>query len=101
MSTTDLVEFSRARLAHANQRRLLREKYEAKMSLAYRGAMFRADPELLNLLSLYSGQDIVIQDLYGNPVRVDASELQSLASQRWQEQMNAWLLELDSLSKQR
>jgi hypothetical protein len=101
MSTNDLVEFSRARLAHTNQRRLLREKYEAKMLLAHRGGMFCAGPELLNLLALYLGQEIVIQDLYGNPVRVDASELQSLVDQRWQEQMNAWLIELDSLSKQR
>lgn len=101
MSTNDLVESSRARLAHINQRRLLREKYEAKMVFAYRGGMFRAGPELLNLMALYAGQEIVIQDLYGNPIRVDTSELQKLADQRWQEQMNAWMIELDSVSKQR
>lgn len=101
MSTTDLVEFSRARLAHANQRRLLREKYEAKMILAYGGGMFRAGPELLSILSLYPQQEIVIEDIYGNPVRVSASDLQHQVSQRWQEQMNAWICELDSLSKQR
>ena len=101
MSTNDLVESSRARLAHINQRRRLREKYEAKMVFAYRGGMFRAGPELLNLMALYAGQEIVIQDLYGNPIRVDTSELQKLADQRWQEQVNAWMIELDSVSKQR
>ena len=101
MSSNDLIEFGRARLAHVAQRRLLQEKYESKMLFAYRGGMFRAGPELLTLLSLYPDQEIVIQDLYGNPVRIDSNELQVLAAQRWQEQMTAWLLELDTMSTQR
>jgi hypothetical protein len=93
MDTHDLVEFGRARLAHANHRRLLREKYEAKMIFGYRGGMFRAGPDLLNILALYPGKEIVIQDLYCNPVRVTCDELWSQASERWQEQMTAWLVE--------
>lgn len=101
MSENDLVEFSRARLAHVNQKRLLREKYEAKMIFGYRGGMFRAGPDLLNLLSLYPDQEIVIEDLYNNPVRIDSNDLKAQAAERWQERMNAWLVELESLSKQR
>jgi len=101
MSTEDLIQHSRARLAHANQRKLLREKYEAKMLIAHQGGMFRAGPELLNLVALYPGQHIVIQDLYQNPVRVDCDQLREQAGQRWQEQMNAWLNELDNMSQER
>ena len=42
-----------------------------------------------------------ILDLYENPVKVDAEELFELAIQRWQEQLNAWLLEYESLNQKR
>jgi hypothetical protein len=45
--------------------------------------------------------DIVIVDLYGNPVKINPTELQYLALGRWQEQMNAWLLEYEELGKKR
>jgi len=45
--------------------------------------------------------DVVLLDLYENPVRVSPLELQQLAMHRWQEQMNAWLLEYEQLSTQR
>ncbi len=43
----------------------------------------------------------VIEDLYGTPVKVAVPELAVLAQQRWQEQMNAWLVESEELSRQR
>jgi hypothetical protein len=40
-------------------------------------------------------------DLYENPVRITVKELRDIAQQRWQEQMTAWLIEHDKLSKNR
>jgi len=45
--------------------------------------------------------DAVLLDLYENTVQVRPEELRGLAMQRWQEQMNAWLVEHDQLSKKR
>jgi hypothetical protein len=39
--------------------------------------------------------------LYENPIKINPLELQHLAHNRWQEQMNAWLVEHDELSKRR
>jgi hypothetical protein len=44
---------------------------------------------------------MVILDLYETPVKINPSELQYLALGRWQEQMTAWLLEYETLSKNR
>jgi len=101
MNTDNLVEFGRARLAHANQRRLLREKYEAKRIFAHAGGMWRAGPELQTTLLTCPGAEAVILDLYETPVRINSRELLSLSQQRWQEQMTAWLLELETTSSQR
>jgi hypothetical protein len=43
----------------------------------------------------------VILDLYENPIHIDTKELYGMSQQRWQEQMNAWLVEHDELSKKR
>ncbi len=102
MDTDQLIAHGRARFDHAAARRLLKEKYKAKMLFAYQGGMFQAGPELITLLHACPVQDdIVILDLYENPVQVNPSELQRLAQDRWQEQMNAWLVEHDQLSQQR
>jgi hypothetical protein len=102
MNTDDLVAHARARFDHVAARRVLKEKYSARMLFAYRGGMFRAGPELLTVLhSCPVEDDIVILDIYENPIRVNPSELQNLAHDRWQEQMNAWLVEHNQISQQR
>ena len=104
MNTDELISHSRARFDHHQTRVVLKEKYQAKMNFAYGGGMWRAGPELINLLtaSLEHGQQgLVLLDLYDTPVMVDFKELLKLAKERWQEQLNAWLVEYEQLNKNR
>jgi len=101
MNTDELVSHSRARFDHHQARRVLKEKYQAKLNFAYQGGMFCASPEMITFLSLFPDQQIVVQDLYENPVQVDANQLRELMIQRWQEQMNAWLTDYQQLNQNR
>lgn len=101
MNSDDLVALSRARFDHLSQKKLLREKYEARMLFAYRSGMWRAGPELQTTLLTCPGAEAVILDLYETPVLVDTKELFAMSQQRWQEQMNAWLVEHAELSNKR
>ena len=104
MDTDQLVAHSRARFEHAAARRLLQEKYQAKMTFAHAGGMWLAGPDLINILtaSANSGQQgLVLLDLYETPIQVDYKELLLLAQQRWQEQMTAWLIEYTELTQKR
>ena len=101
MNTDDLVAHVRARFDHAVQKRVLKEKYEAKMLFAHAGGMWRAGPELQTTLLSCPGTEAVILDLYENPVKVNTQELYAMSQQRWQEQMNAWLQEHQLASQQR
>lgn len=102
MDTNDLIKQARSRFDHAAAKRVLKEKYEAKMLFPYAGGMWQAGPDLLTLLQAIPVEDdVVLLDLYDNPVKVNPYELQCLTLERWQEQMNAWLLEHTELSKQR
>lgn len=93
MDTDNLVAHARARFDHVVAKRILKEKYEAKMLFAYAGGMWRAGPELQTTLLTCPSAEAVLLDLYENPVQVNTKELYAMSQQRWQEQMNAWLVE--------
>ena len=101
MNTDDTIEYVRSRFDHENARRLLHEKYQARMLFAYRDGMWRAGPELQNTLLTCPEVTAVILDLYQNPVQIDTRELMSMSQQLWQEQMNAWLIEYQNNCQQR
>ena len=101
MDTDALIAHARARFDHVAAKRVLKEKYEARMIFAHGGGMWRAGPELINILATVPPGNAVLLDLYETPVQVRPEELRSLAMQRWQEQMNAWLSEHNELSTKR
>jgi hypothetical protein len=101
MDTESLISHARSRFNHESARRLLKEKYQARMLFAYSGGMWRAGPELLVLLATVPPGDAVILDLYETPIQVNPEQLRGIAMQRWQEQMNAWYIEREQLNKKR
>ena len=101
MDTDSLISHARSRFNHESARRLLKEKYQARMLFAYAGGMWRAGPELLVLLATVPPGDAVVLDLYETPVQFRPEELRALAKVRRQEQMNAWLIEHEQLNKKR
>jgi hypothetical protein len=100
MNTDELITHARARFDHAAARRTLKEKYQAKLTFAHAGGMWSAGPELLTTLKCCSGT-VVILDLYENPVQVNTEEFYEQVLQRWQEQLNAWLVEYEELNQNR
>jgi len=101
MNTENIVAHARARFDHETAKRVLKEKYEAKMIFAYNGGMWRAGPELQMTCLTCPDTEAVILDLYDNPVKIQTRELLALSQSRWQEQMNAWLVEFEENNKQR
>jgi hypothetical protein len=102
MDTDNLIAHGRARFDHAAAKRTLKEKYQSKLVFAYNGGMFKAGPELINILTAAQGQQgIYLLDLYETPVIADHKELLKLAQTRWQETMKSWFEEYTQLSKNR
>lgn len=101
MDTDQLIAQSRSRFDHESAKRVLREKYQAKMVFAYAGGMWRAGPELQATLLTCPDTEAVLLDLYETPVRVDTKELYAQSQQRWQEQMTAWSVEYEQSRKNR
>jgi hypothetical protein len=101
MDTENLIAHGRARFDHAAARRVLKEKYQGKLTFAHAGGMWLAGPELLATLSACTGPTSVLLDLYETPIKVMPNEFRDVVRTYWQEQMNAWLIEYEELSKNR
>ncbi len=101
MDTDKLLAHARSRFDHVAAKRILKEKYQAKLIFASQGGMWRAGPELLNLLAICRQPETVILDLYENPIKIKTQDLLTETQQRWQEQMTAWLVEYDTVVEQR
>ena len=101
MDTNTTIAHARTRFDHAQQRRTIKEKYQAKLVFAHNGGMFRADQDLMVLLQAIPTETAVILDLYENPVRVNVLELGYQVGERFQEIMNAWLVEFEEINRKR
>jgi hypothetical protein len=101
MNTDELVQTIKERFDYESAKQVLKEKYQAKMLFADSGGMWDANPELIVLLSTFTDETIVLVDTYGNPCQVNREELLSKSKERFQEQMNAWMVEFNEVSRQR
>lgn len=101
MNSTDISNQIRSRFDHETAKQVLRERMLAKLHFAYNGGMWCAGPELLNVLQVCPDKSAVILDIHTNPVKIDVAELQLVAQQRWQEQMNLWLAEYQKIQQER
>lgn len=101
MTTENIIAHARSRFDHAAAKRALKEKYQAKLTFAHAGGLWLAGPELLATLAACTAPDAVILDLYDTPIRVQSREFRDQVRTHWQEQMNAWLVEHDELTKNR
>jgi len=97
----NLTHKIKARFDHEAAKQVLREKYEARLLFAHQGGMFRAGPELIVLLNSHDTGEMVILDEFKNPTKVTRLALLDEAKQRYQEQLNAWMVELAEISRQR
>ena len=98
---TDKIAEIKARFDHEAAKQILREKYEAKMLFAVFGGMWKAGPELINILNASYGEILYLPDEYGNPCKVPRHKFLTIVNERWQEQMNAWHDEFEKTMRMR
>ena len=97
----NLTQKIKHRFDHEAAKQVLREKYEAKLLFAHQGGMFRAGADLIVLLNSYDTGEMIILDEFKNPTKVTRLALLDETKQRYQEQLNAWMVELAEISRER
>lgn len=100
MDTEQLIKDARARFKHQESKIYLKEKYTNSLTFAHGGGLWTATPELISFLSLAQEQ-VILQDNYGNPVKVDSVQLLAQCWSKYNTAMSAWLDEYEILKKNR
>ena len=101
MNTDELITYSRARFDHAAARRVLKEKYEARLIVADQNGLWKADIPTLTFLSASFYEEVILVDTFENPVKVNRKLLLDKLLEVYDTTMEAWLKEWQELENKR
>jgi hypothetical protein len=96
------AEIKRATNYQINKR-ILREKIQTDLHIAYNGGLFKVTPEIIMFANLQTlNEHFYLEDVYNNPIHiVSAKEFTDLCMEQYQKVMNRWHQEHNELKKLR
>ena len=102
MSTIEQIT-NQIRLATDYQinKRILREKIQTDLHVAYNGGLFKVTPDLIAFLNVWDSEEIYLEDTYQNPIKVNRLELSALCKQHYQMVMNTWHIQHEEIRRAR
>jgi hypothetical protein len=80
-------------------KRILREKIQTDLHMTHNGGMFKITPELLAFVKTWPIDELYIEDVYENPIKLDRQTFLVTAQQHYQIVMNTWHQEYENLKK--
>jgi len=101
MDTKQLINDAKARFKHNSAKQYLKDKYQAKLLVAYQGGLWKATPELLVFVDNAGSEELILIDAYENPVKVNRQELLTLLRDTYNTVMIEWYNELKELENNR
>jgi hypothetical protein len=82
-------------------KRTLREKIQTDLHMAHAGGLFKVSPELLAFVKTWPVDELYLEDVYENPIKIDRQVFLVTAQQHYQTVMNEWHQQHEYLKKQR
>lgn len=67
-----------------------RAKAYARMTITYGGGLFRVTPELISFINSLDDTEVIIEDEYESPVRVERLDFLNVLRTRYREVMLEW-----------
>ena len=80
-------------------KQILREKIQTDLHMTHNGGMFKITPELLAFVNTWSVDELYLEDVYENPIRIDRQTFLVTAQQHYQTVMNTWHQQYEELKK--
>ena len=82
-------------------KKILREKIQTDLHLAYNGGLFKLSHELPAFVATWPNDELYIEDCYETPVKVDKQQFLIAAREQYQLVMNRWHSEYEHVKQQR
>lgn len=100
--TNKLVADAKARFSHNSAKYALKEKYENKLIIVEQCGLWKITPEIIGyLISLGETEETVLIDEYKDPKKINVSSLRDKFQKVYNEVMNEWYDEWNSLEGKR
>lgn len=97
MDSTDLEKISQAKFELNTVRRNLREIFSQQLIFVHQSSFFKATPELISFLNAWDSDLLVVEDLHGNPVEVDRTEMLKKSRECYDKASVSWFSKYSDL----
>ena len=101
MDTNQLIKDAKARFNHNSAKQYLKDKYQAKLTVANQGGLWKVTPELMVFVDSAGSNDLILLDSYENPIKVNRLELLTLLRDTYNNVMVEWHSEFKDLENNR
>ena len=97
----ELVDQIKQSTDYQINKRILREKMITDLHIAYNNGLFLVKPELIAFLATWSTDELFLEDVYENPIKINKEEFLILCQQHYQMIMNSWHCQHEELKRAR
>jgi hypothetical protein len=97
---TLVAEIKQATDFQANKR-TLREKIQTDLHFTHNSGLFKVTPELLAFVKTWPVDEMYLEDVYENPIKIDRQVFLVIAQQHYQTVMNTWHQQYEELKTKR
>ena len=97
---TLVAEIKQATDFQANKR-TLREKIQTDLHFTHSSGLFKVTPELLAFVKTWPVDEMSLEDVYENPIKIDRQTFLVIAQQHYQAVMNTWHQQYEELKTKR
>jgi hypothetical protein len=94
-----LVEQIKQATDYQTNKRILREKIQTDLHIAYNNGLFLVSTDLLSFLATWPDEELFLEDTYNNPIKINRQEFLELCRSHYHTIMNEWHIENDQLKK--
>lgn len=77
----------------------LRESIQSRLTVAHNGGLFSVGPILIAFLGVQTNDELIVEDVYNNPIKVRRRELLEQAQQQYDDVMTEWHSELENSNR--
>jgi len=100
MNTVDqLVEEIKLATDYQTNKKILKEKILTDLHMTYNGGLFKITPEILAFVTTWPDDELFLEDVYENPIKINKLEFLDLSRQHYQQTMNTWHIEHEKIKR--
>lgn len=100
MSTPEqLVDQIKVATDYQKNKKQLKEKILTDLHVTYNDGLFLITTDLISFLATWTEEDLFLEDVYNNPIKVKREELLTKAKECYQAVMNEWHIEHEKLKR--